>query len=99
VLVACIFQGLPAKKDAPFVCHNDKPPAKLTTKLKWEAGLEVPPPDVRPGSLQFPCLASCSDRNCVNPLCLHYSTQAENCITAHTTRVVVAKKLRVKCAL
>jgi hypothetical protein len=99
-LVACIFLGMPADRDQDFVCHNDDPPPYPATPdewpVKWEPGLEQPPADVAPGSSLYPRLSMCSDKNCVNPLCLHYGDMASNCRTAHRRHMKVCKKARMK---
>lgn len=106
VLVACIFLGVPTAAqraaEKTFVCHNDEPadyPAADNPEgwhVKWAPGFEQPPAGVAPGTQVFPRLAMCGSKHCVNPLCLHYSSQEDNCSTAHKAHYKVCKKQRQK---
>jgi hypothetical protein len=82
VLVACLFHGNPPKHASGEeevrlqVCHYDVAPA-MYQGVTWQQSEY----QVASNTHLCPMPARCLSKACVNPLCLHYSTQNDNAAT------------------
>jgi hypothetical protein len=103
VVVAWVFHGAPPD-DQKFVCHHDEPPTRVDEEgqvvlgypstLQW-ASHELMLPQLV-GTQHYPGYGRCNSKDCVSPLCLHYSTKEENCRTAHTSHRAATRKAKMK---
>jgi hypothetical protein len=79
VLVAWLFHG-PPQSEGLQVCHYDVAPASWQG-VQWEQ-FEY---QLASNQHLWPRPARCLSKACVNPLCLHYSTQSDNAATGSTS--------------
>jgi hypothetical protein len=100
VLVAWLFHGAPGKVlvkgkqvKAECVCHHDMAPARLPITLKWEVDESQHLPA---GHVLVPGPSRCLSKCCVNPLCLHWSTQSLNAASGSTAWQKASRKAKVK---